>query len=523
MGFFINTEASSEINVNRRVSDIARKYGVNNNSIKIKYESESEFYSGYPGGYQSGVYGYYNPDKDNYVHVLKKEFVNESSLFYEDLIVHECTHAIIHKLNPKCSMKLIEGICVYESGQLKYFDDDSCDRSEYCKYAKVVEEVVNNGGYSDLKRMINGKDSKYTILDENVLLELERTTAAGGSENLDEEDEEEDTDYGAPGDTPDDEGGEDNPPAPEPEGGEDTPPTPDEGGEDDDTPTDYGTPDTDTPPDDYDADAPEGDEPPAADTEPAPAAEPPVPEGDPAPAAEPAEDDDTPIDYGTPDTTDANDAPEGEQPAPDDGEPPAPEGEGGDDDAPTDYGTPDTTGDEGGEGDEPPTPDGEEGADGEGEGDDAETGDEGSETDAETSGDEYTEDGDELGGIEKVLFSDLSDQQINIRIIELKKSYLELYKSIETIIDKVNKISKTDENIVVIEFIVNKLSDLRTIVDDYLTKTFPTKTYIENSAEYQRYLAVLHSINKLLKELAPKVGIKTKGKDLNVNANSAKK
>ena len=319
----------------------------------------------------------------------------------------------------------------------------------------------------------------------DVLLELERTTADGANENLDEEDEEEEETYGGP----DTEGEE----TPEEEPAPEEPPTPD------------------TPPDDYEAEVPDDDtpvpaeEPPTPDTppEPEPATDDaPVPDegGDDAPTPDEGDTDEEPTDYGTPDT----EGDEGDAPTPDEGGDDAPtpdEGEEGDDE-PTDYGSPEDT--EGGEEGDAPSPD--------------EDGEEG-----EPSDDGYEQDGDELGEIEKVLFSDLSDQQINIRVIELKKSYLELYKTIESIIDKVNKINKTDDNIVVIEFIVNKLSELRNIVDDYLTKTFATKTYVENSAEYQRYLAVLYSIDKLLKELAPKVGIKVKEKKLDVNANSSEK
>lgn len=112
----------------------------------------------------------------------------------------------------------------------------------------------------------------------------------------------------------------------------------------------------------------------------------------------------------------------------------------------------------------------------------------------------------ELQSIENDLFKDLTEEQIHIKEIELKENYIKLYDSITDFINRTNKISKTNENLEVIEFIANKLIELKDLVHFYLTKTFKTKTYIENTMMYQQYLAILNSINQLLLEIVPKNG-----------------
>lgn len=137
------------------------------------------------------------------------------------------------------------------------------------------------------------------------------------------------------------------------------------------------------------------------------------------------------------------------------------------------------------------------------------TGDVGGEEQPEDGGDTGTEEptGDgttsELQDSENQIFANLTPEQLEIKNKELKARYTELYKSLTGIVDRVNSIPKQDSNIKELGFISDKLSDLQEIIPYYLNNTFDTKTYIENSINYQQYLVVIGTINKLLIEITP--------------------
>lgn len=191
--------------------------------------------------------------------------------------------------------------------------------------------------------------------------------------------------------------------------------------------------------------------------------------------------------------------------------------EGGDD-----SGEPPAEGDDTGGGDEDedlggdmPSDDDEgggENADGEGRGSNADSGsgesDSNDDTDAESSDDSSDSNevktAEEIDKIEKELFSDLSDQQMAIKHIELKSQFIDLYETLGDVIERVNKIPKTDSNIKALEFVGTKLTELRTMIHYNLTEGYPTRGYTENMVIYQQCLATLNTINQLLEELAPK-------------------
>ena len=110
-----------------------------------------------------------------------------------------------------------------------------------------------------------------------------------------------------------------------------------------------------------------------------------------------------------------------------------------------------------------------------------------------------------LKDLEGELFDNLSDEQKQIKIDELKKCYQELHDRCDNIISLVNNSNAPDENTSrVFEYLNDVMSDLKQYVYDYFTDTFPTKTYLENDAQYRKYLAVLNSFNIILEELLKK-------------------
>lgn len=139
--------------------------------------------------------------------------------------------------------------------------------------------------------------------------------------------------------------------------------------------------------------------------------------------------------------------------------------------------------DEGGEG----------GDEGEGEGDDEGEGDE------EEGEDSTFED---LQKIESELFSNLSPEQVEIKNKELKQRFIDVYGTIASVLIRINDIPKTDLNIDVLHFVTDKLMELRDLVDYNITKAFATKTYIENSINYQLCLSTLSSISDIIDSVA---------------------
>ena len=180
----------------------------------------------------------------------------------------------------------------------------------------------------------------------------------------------------------------------------------------------------------------------------------------------------------------------------------------GSDDGDVDYtdGADDDGGDDEDEGDESDS-DGEvdytDGADGEaegdGEGDDSsgdDSGEEGSDEDSnEDEGDSMFED---LQKIESELFSNLSPEQVEIKNQELKQRFIDIYTTIASVLIRINDVPKTDTNVDVLHFVTDKLIELRDLVDYNITKSFATKTYIENSINYQLCLSTLNSISDII-------------------------
>ena len=314
--------------------------------------------------------------------------------------------------------------------------------------------------------------------------------------------------------------------------------------DDDDAPTDYTA----------------GDDAGAEDTG-APADDAAAPNPNPA-APQAAQQDDTnptdnPEDYTLPDTEDQGDEPPGggmdtrmNTPAP--AAAPA-TGEGGGDAAPTDYtaggdtggdmggdaggdmgGDPGAGGDAGAEGGEGAPTDYTAGGDaGGGEGGDPGAGGDPAAGGAEGGGDPGAEGGDDAGGdmgggddagsddmgddfdssgdgydqqiqdLDKDLYADLTEPQMDIRNKELKRNFASLYDMIQDIIERINDISKDTASVKPLEFVSTKLNDLADNVSDYLVYTYSTKSYTENEINYNLFLAAVHQINDVIAKIAP--------------------
>ena len=197
-----------------------------------------------------------------------------------------------------------------------------------------------------------------------------------------------------------------------------------------------------------------------------------------------------------PDTQTQDAPPEGETP-PDEGTPQEGEPETTDDTG-MEGDTGDESGDEGEDGDVPDY--GDEGSE-EGSEDDSGAGQEDmngeEEGEAQPTGDPNE---DETKALEAEVFSKLPAEQIMMMKVELKTQYIKLFESIDKSVDKLAKSNRTGDNIEVINFVTKKLIELRTLLQESLTKKFDSKTYVENKVMLERHMAVFATLTQILEE-----------------------
>lgn len=134
----------------------------------------------------------------------------------------------------------------------------------------------------------------------------------------------------------------------------------------------------------------------------------------------------------------------------------------------------------------------------------------GDESGDDTEGDTTEEEGEDdpndisdtnLKKVESELFSNLTPEQIAIKNYELKQNYIDLYSTIISTLTRINDIPKSEENINVLKFVLDKLLDLKEMVDFNITKVYKTRTYIENNIIYQQCLSTLNAICDIISQI----------------------
>ena len=139
-----------------------------------------------------------------------------------------------------------------------------------------------------------------------------------------------------------------------------------------------------------------------------------------------------------------------------------------------------------------------------GEGGSDEGGDEGEADSSEgDDGGDENEDSNNFGidKIEDELFSTLTPEQRDIKNTELKNQFIDLYSVIGTTLDRINNVSKSNENVEALGFVTQKLLELREMIDYIITKSYATKTYIENNIIYQQCISTLNLISEFINNI----------------------
>lgn len=102
---------------------------------------------------------------------------------------------------------------------------------------------------------------------------------------------------------------------------------------------------------------------------------------------------------------------------------------------------------------------------------------------------------------EDQIYETLSDDQKKIRILQLKLSFKELYEESDAVLNAINNINKTEDNMDTIRRLINVLNNVKQYILDYISKVFDKRTYMDNNVVYVKYINVFRTIRKTIDEL----------------------
>ena len=123
-----------------------------------------------------------------------------------------------------------------------------------------------------------------------------------------------------------------------------------------------------------------------------------------------------------------------------------------------------------------------------------------SDSSSDTSEEEKTTD-EKIKDLENEIFKDLTPEELAIKNKELLDNYRDLYDIISDSVEKINKITKSEDNLQVIKFCITKLAQLKEMINHIITVNFPKRTYIENLTTFNQAIAVLNEIRKLIDQI----------------------
>jgi len=108
---------------------------------------------------------------------------------------------------------------------------------------------------------------------------------------------------------------------------------------------------------------------------------------------------------------------------------------------------------------------------------------------------------DEIKEKEEEIYSNLTPEQLDIKHKELKSQFLAMFDMTTEIVQRINNIALDAKDVPVVEYVSNNLSKLRKMITDYMQSVYKTKSYTENYINYNRFLATLNGISKILEEI----------------------
>lgn len=172
------------------------------------------------------------------------------------------------------------------------------------------------------------------------------------------------------------------------------------------------------------------------------------------------------------------------------GEPPA-EGEGGEDDNFT------LQGNEGGgeEGGDPGAQGGEEGQEG------GDNGGGGNKEPAPPTDPTDNISDEDVKASEEQIYDSLTDDQKRIRTFNLKVQYKGIYEAIMTMVDNLNNIPKSADNLETLKKVITYSNKVKEILIDYIQYNFDKNPYLENYATYIKFMAIFRTISRVIEDM----------------------
>lgn len=110
-------------------------------------------------------------------------------------------------------------------------------------------------------------------------------------------------------------------------------------------------------------------------------------------------------------------------------------------------------------------------------------------------------DDDEERAAEEAIYDSLTDDQKRIRVLQLKLDYKDLYETMTTTIEGVNRIPKNSDNIETVKRLILLLTKAKKILIDYVENNFDANPYLENYTMYIKYMAVFRTAMKVIEEI----------------------
>ena len=179
----------------------------------------------------------------------------------------------------------------------------------------------------------------------------------------------------------------------------------------------------------------------------------------------------------------------------------------------------DDTGDAGGDGEDDFTmsDDGGDGGDAPAEGDGSGQGQEGGgdNQQASSNGDQAPADpsdnisDEDIKTSEEQMYDSLTDDQKRIRTLSLKMEFKDLYESILGVIDGINGIPKSLDNIDSIKRVTNYVTKAKNILIDYMQNNFDKNPYLENYTIYIKFMAIFRTVGNVINDLNAQAGKST--------------
>lgn len=92
------------------------------------------------------------------------------------------------------------------------------------------------------------------------------------------------------------------------------------------------------------------------------------------------------------------------------------------------------------------------------------------------------------------IFASLTAEEQQMKIMELKLQYNNLYNSCSDLLEKINNLTVDEDSIEFIRRMTGTLFDLKRYIADYLVYTFAEKSFIENDIMFNRFLSIIQSM-----------------------------